>query len=352
LSVDLSQLNPDGISEASADRADRLIGDLEGLAGQVATTATVDDNREAPVTPRTITISRQKWESTVNQIAKTTSENGWTASFARSLGEVAMGDRSGDDRAVADLTKKYLIAAYIARYFRNGAIFSLEFSDADLKKALLEKVKAKVHDDDIVSSVSQEIDQLATDYRKALCQKGTPEDGPCVLLGVIGEQTFVTRAGKSYGFPGVTATLDFTANKKISTNKVTMGDIPPDLVRVVMEAIGDQMFHVPGEKNSTLCEVRGGSSCSSDAIAKQLRIVNEVGDRVEAGTMSTIGAAVRGGWLASLNNEVLANTLTTAAAVTFRKVSEAGAWAATRQCAANRAFSADAYEIVAVRLTK
>jgi hypothetical protein len=351
LDIDLSRLSAEDVSDSSADRAEQALAELGGLAGQVAAaTTSEDDTRSDSPATRTIAISRKRWQATLAQIAKTTAENGWTSAFARSLGSMALDGRSDDERALVDLKKKYLIAAYVAQYFRQGAVFALEFNDASLKAALLAKIKSKVSNDDVVSAVSGEIDTLAADYRKKLCEKGTAEDGPCVLFGVIGEQTFVTRAGKSYGFPGITGTIDLVAGKKVSTNKIQTGDIPPDLVRVIMEAIGDESFQVPGEKNSTLCEVRG--LCSTDATAKKLSFVNEVGDRVEAGTSSTLGAAIRGGWIASLNNEVLADTLTTAAAVSFRKASEAAAWAAVDQCAVDRSAGVNGYRSVSVQLTK
>src|SRR6185437_14871889 len=71
-----------------------------------------------------LTIKRSDWMNTIKSIASATAQDGWTASFAEELGRVT---KNSADRATllanGDLQKKYLIAAYMAAYFHNGAIF-------------------------------------------------------------------------------------------------------------------------------------------------------------------------------------------------------------------------------------
>jgi hypothetical protein len=67
---------------------------------------------------------------------------------------------------------------------------------------------------------------------------------------VIGEQTFVTRTGASHSFTGLTVPLDVTKDNVLSTNKLDPDGIAPDLVRVVIEALGDEKSLLPGVKTS------------------------------------------------------------------------------------------------------
>jgi len=343
--------NLDSTGSADADKTLSSPGFVE------ATTVNQTSSSRA-VGGQPIRLSRSEWLETTKLIARTTSEDGWTASFAESLGRFAKADgvgaRSAGQRQVAldDLSKKYLLAAYMAAYFRNGQIFSLEFNQAGLKDKLLAKLKDTIKDDNTLKAADGVINDLAADYEKALCDKGKSAAGNCVLLGVIGEKTFVTRAGKSYGFPGITATVDATADKKISTNKVAADDVVADLVRVVFEAGGDAAFKVPGARNSTLCDF-DGRLCATDAEAAKLQTVNDTGDKVEAGATTAVGAAIRGGWLFSLNNEYLAKSITTAVAVGLRKSAEGIAWKTVQgTCPSNRASATTLYRTVNFRIAR
>jgi hypothetical protein len=71
---------------------------------------------------------------------------------------------------------------------------------------------------------------------------------------------------------------------------------------------------------------------------------------VEAGTAAAVGAAIRGGWLFSLDNETLASTLTTAAAVALGKGAEAATWKSASRSGPTLA-GAPAFQTVAFRLT-
>lgn len=317
-----------------------------------------------------ISLNRRDWINTLQGISDATNKDGWTADFAEELGKFVndeQGARSEQDRGKAfeSLQKKYLLAAYMTAYFRNGHVFRLDFNQGALKDAVSKELKDQVAalakkasggitaDDTkkAQEAVQEQVDKLLAKYAEALCAGGKADGSACVVFGVIGEQTFVTRAGKSYGFPGVTATIDPFSEKKISTNKINAEDVVIDLVRVIVEAGGDAAFKVPGAKNSTLCGFADGL-CAKDADAAKLKKVNDAGDRAEAGATVAIGAAIRGGWLVSLNNETVAKSITAALAVGSRKTAEGVVWKAQNTCPAARSIDSEKYRSVRVRFVE
>ncbi len=144
----------------------------------------------------------------------------------------------------------------------------------------------------------------------------------------------MTRAGKSYGFPGLTATVDLTGDKEVSTNKLDPNAVTSDLVRVLFEAVGDYRIRVPGAANTSLCRA-SKAMCATAGNADALKRVHNIGNRVEAGTFSTVGIAIRGGWLFSINKEALASSVQTAVAVGAQKTAEGVMWSRLNNCPAN-----------------
>lgn len=295
-----------------------------------------------------VTVSRAAWIEMMRNLATASSGEGWYGSAASSLGSYAKtyglsATGSADQtRAAEQVNFKILLARYMADYFRNGEILTLDFDYADLKKALLDKIKKSVNDQNTVTAVDADVEKLTKDLAERLCRSQSSGES-CRVLGVLGERTFVTRAGKSYGFPGLAVAFDPAADKKVSTNKIDPNAVIPDLVRVLFEATGDSAIRVPGAKNSSLCQLTekySVSLCAKDADAPILKKVDNLGDRVEAGTFATVGIAIRGGWLFSLNNEALATSLQTALAVSARKASEGAMWSRLTQCPATPAAAA------------
>jgi hypothetical protein len=278
-----------------------------------------------------VSVSRDDWLAYADAVGRATSASGWTASMARSVGAAARAyagsDQDARAKSAADLQKKYYIAVYMQAYFRNGEIFELQFDDQNLKTTLMNRVKQSISDKNLLSDLSSEIDTATGAFKKDLCKQDGGEKADCSILGVLGQQTFVTRAGKSYGFPGVTAALDPVGTHKVSTNKIKWNDIVGDLVRVTVEAAGDSLAGVPGVANSTMCrEMNHCVDPKNPDEAKLIEQVNNVGDQTEAGTSSVISTAVRGGWFFSLNNEAMAEYISTAVSVAARKAAEEMVW--------------------------
>jgi len=307
------------------------------------------------------TITKQQEERLLQTIGDATAAQGWTAELADALGgatraiaayQAAHRSESGKNPGPADIApigdvstlgtavidslqavrEKSTFAAYFKAYFRNGEIFEVKFDSSGLQQTLIDTIKKELEehggnaDGQLIDKLTKEIESVNQQFQDKLCKKGA-SDGSCTVLGAIGEQTFVTRAGKSYGFPGVSATFDPTANKKVSTNKLQTNSILEDLLRVLIEATGDAKDPVPGVPNSTLCKELGVTAAMEAQVCaqegdKQIQHVNDVGDATEAGTAQVVSVVVRGGWLFSLNNEAIADSLTVGISVGMRKFAE------------------------------
>lgn len=284
-----------------------------------------------------VVVTKDDWTALLSEVSRSTAENGWAASFTRELGRVAYGLRgkgraqlSESDRRV--LATKLLIALYMEAYFRNGNIIKLDFNSPDLKDKLIAKLKKYKVPAAVIAASTDEINDLSSQYLGELCKNVKASDGTCTLLGVIGEQTFVSRSGKSYGFPGVTGTIDLFAGRKVSTNKISANDTVTDVIRVLIEAMGDSAFGVPGVANSTYC--KEANQCATEKQGDIIKSVDNAGDKAESASLGAIGVAIRGGWLISLNNDLLADSISTAGAVTARKLAEGATWSVLQHCPA------------------
>lgn len=284
--------------------------------------------------PKTLTLSVAKWDDLRRNIALATAQDGWTIAAAEAV--QAYVDKAATPGAETealrqDAVRKSYVAAYMAAYFRNGEIFAVDLNYDAVKTAIMAELRKTITDVRVLQQIEANFDKYKTEFRKTIC--GKAGDGGCVVAGAIGEETFVTRAGKSYGFPGITATVDLTGQNKVSTNKIAADAVIDDLVRVFFEALGDAGVSVPAQPTATLCKLQPdrcptaeGGTPVPGVDAKLLKTLDTVGDRVEAGATTMIGGAVRGGWLFSLNNETVARVITTGGAVSMRKASEVAAW--------------------------
>lgn len=337
LGMNVAQFREDvgQIDDQGADAARRAVDGPGQDAASIARLASLLQQAQAGGSDENVAhpVSRKSWNDLIDSVSTATSQDGWAADFIRSYGRLAknLASQSVSSDELRDIQRAYLIAAYAKAYFRNGQIFQLSFSDA----GMLQKIKAAAAvkfgtNQPELQDVNAFVDSLTGKLLTDICKN--QQAGTCVAWGLIGEQTFVTRAGKSYGFPGVTATVDPFADKKISTNKFDMKSMVADLIRVGVEAVGDANLAVPGAPNSTACtQLRrlcvGVTAGAPDYLsAAQLAQINDAADKAEAGTTAVVGAVVRGGWLFSLNNETVAQSIETALSVSARKYAEFAKW--------------------------
>jgi len=346
--IDLAQFadHIDALDEGGADLAEQALASpaIESIFADQSRISTLGLAEET-----TIRLDRVKWRELADKVARTTSSQGWTSAFARTLGAQAKARIAGaavanDPDAWTELERKGLIAAYFIAYFRNGKIIELTLSDEGARARLKAEFRKRITDTETLAILDSNIDSLSGSLVSAICPSGASER--CLTLGTLGEETFVTRAGKSIGFPGISATIDLFAEKKISANKIDEDAVIGDLVRVLVEGLGDVAARVPGAPNSTMCKVLEHYCDSRDPAI--LAKVNDAGDRTEAAVATATGIAIRGGWLFSLNNEAFAKWIQTGVSVTFRKGAEKVAWARLNTCPGT--FVGDRYATVRLAL--
>lgn len=143
---------------------------------------------------------------------------------------------------------------------------------------------------------------------------------------------FVTRAGATHVFPGIAMTVDPKGDIPIGFNKIDLAQVGSDMIRVLIEGLGDGWAMVPGDPKSTGVTVGGLPRYSPPADGKkgvtpdQFVAVNDWGNKVEGVVGAAVGQAIRGiSWI-SLNNEALAKMIETAVGVAARKGTEKLAW--------------------------
>jgi hypothetical protein len=301
-----------GLSDSGADLAEKAFSrDVDAL---VLSPAAQSDSDER-------IISRSQWKESAEMFAETTARKGWTSSFVRTLGHLFSKQPSQEESQT--FKKRLLISAYMIAYFRNGRIFSVDLDQQQLRDDLLSEFEAIIEDQAINDEIATSFNKFFEGFVENACHGETKQE--CLILGGIGEETFVTRAGKSYSFPGISATISPSADKKISTDMFDEDAVIDHLVRVLGEAVGDSRSDVPGAVNSTLCKIIP-ARCPEEADLKRLQNVDNAGDRAEAAARYVASMAVRGGWLFALNNEALATSIETALSVAARKTTEAAVW--------------------------
>ncbi len=271
------------------------------------------------------------WVQLMQNITQATAEYAWSSGAVEAVGSTARilsraqagaSLTSADQEKLEHSLQRALLFSYYKAYFRNGYIVSADFDAAGLQKKLIDQLMAKIPKAEL-DKIGPEIEQFVSSLAQLACGKDNADK--CVSVGVIGETTFVTRAGKSYGFPGFTVTFDPTASKKVSTNKINRNDLITDLVRVFWEAMYDASFKVPGVKTSTLC-TGYQDFCAADKDADKIKSVDDTGDKAESAATAIVSLAVRGGWILALNNETLADVIEVSAGVTARKLAEKATW--------------------------
>jgi hypothetical protein len=142
---------------------------------------------------------------------------------------------------------------------------------------------------------------------------------------------FVTRGGKAYAFPDVDVTVTPLSGTPIAVSKIDLSAVGSDVIRVFLEAVGDQIARLPADPEATVCKEKGlecfdPTSKDAQLTADQFTAVNTHANKVDTAVGGAIGKAIRGVSWISLNNEAIAKAVETAVAVTARKAAEKFIW--------------------------
>ena len=163
-------------------------------------------------------------------------------------------------------------------------------------------------------------------------------DGKYHLLTKVEDGGFVSRGGTKYAFPGFSVSADPFSESMIQVSKVDFTQVGSDVVRVYIEAMGDQCGQLPADQTSTACKAKMADQlinvdkmqCYIEADqqvkADQFSKVNDRSNQAESLAATATGQAIRGiSWL-SLNNEALAKVVETTVGVVARKATEKITW--------------------------
>ena len=155
-----------------------------------------------------------------------------------------------------------------------------------------------------------------------------PNENDCNYIievgGKLDSTQFVTRSGIEYGFPYVTVSFDPLADEKLAATIIDWNKVGADIVRVLVEAVGDRIMGLPADASSTLCII-DTTRCyilNNGISVDEFSAVNEFSAQIEMEVSSAAGLAVRGFWWASLNNEALAKIIETTAGAVAKKFAE------------------------------
>lgn len=286
-------------------------------------------------------ISKKEVGQYCKYIQEATNFNGWK-SFRYYLQSNLL-DKQGLEKASnEDLAKNIaiestveqlnIIEAYLAAYFDNGEFVSLDIETESIEKSAITEITEKLKVSDEVAK------ELYAKLRNTIIGATPGEDKKYHILTKKTDGGFVTRGGTKYSFPGVSINIDPLSDNILKVAEIDFTQVGSDVVRVFLEALGDQLAQLPADQNSTACKAINNKQfeqyknfeCYEESKhvvnADQFVKVNEHANRAESLAATATGQVIRGvSWL-SLNNEALAKIIETAVGVVTRKAMEKVAW--------------------------
>jgi hypothetical protein len=230
---------------------------------------------------------------------------------------------------------------YFRAYFRHG-----EFIQGKIEVSkLYDRIKNKIREEAPYLSEKQ-IESIANDLFKKItgknyasaCKKEEGErekeqeeeliDCKIKFAGKLNSAQFISRSGAVYGFPHITVTIDPLSDDKVEITEIDWNVIGSKVVKVFIEAIGDQYIGIPADPRSTACKI-DPSTCFKENVpqfgnisADDFSKVNAHADIVDALVSGVVGKTIRGaGWI-SLNNEALASMIESLIGTIAKKAAE------------------------------
>ena len=301
---------------------------LEALYHQISGTST-------PGPP--LALSRREVGAYAKSIQEATSLQGWEPLRHHLHGQLTELSGKGAlqaqvlavDSVVRHVT---LVEAYVAAYFQNGNFVSLDIDPTNIEATAAAQLKAKLHVSDAIAR------EMVTKLVTQLLGAKADQDGKYHLLTKASDGGFVTRGGARYVFPGLTIGVDPASDSLITISKIDFTQVGADVVRVFLEALGDQLGQLPAAGTSTACQAKNAGRLdgydklrcyvedNETVKATQFSKVNDYASQAESVAATATGQIIRGvSWL-SLNNESLAKLIETAVGVIARKATEKVAW--------------------------
>lgn len=209
------------------------------------------------------------------------------------------------------------LSAYFDAYFRGGQFVQTSFDQQAFAASLSTRLAQRLKTSGLTAAQIQPV------LLKELGKVCTSPD--CASLQK-GQTSFVTRAGLSVQFSGVT----FAVGGGVSHTYPQVSQFGPQMIRVLVEAVYDANGQHPlGMPNSTACQpdqnlfdVKTECLAPNTAPDETLTQIDMLASASEALSQTATGALIRGLSYAALNNEAVAQMLETLAGVNARKITE------------------------------
>lgn len=277
-----------------------------------------------------VQFSRAELTTFGKSVQDATSMNGWSSLKTYLAGKRATADEADKPAVESTINQMTLIDAYLNAYFSSGRFLSITIDASNLQQSFATELGKY----GVGTDVAQ---KLFSDMSKEISGK-TPQDGKISLLAKMTDGGFVTRGGTKYVFSGISVTIDPTSTNLVQASKIDFTQVGADIVRVVLEATGDEVAQLPADKTSTACLLKNNGQLTNypalkcysqndqQVTAEQFATVNTRANQVEAVAATGTGQLIRGASWVSLNNEALAKLIETAVGVVARKATEKVAW--------------------------
>lgn len=260
------------------------------------------------------------------------------------------GDAAGLQKEKPMLDAVRFIGDYESAYFRGGQLLSVSFDAGDASKTIVGKLPPDISKVLNKSQTSELTTVIQTELETICPTKPAGASTSCLLTNPLGTESFVSRAGQSVQFSGVTVSVGQNGVLRPQFEYPKVATFAPQVLKVFVEALFDASApHVPAAATSTACvdglysNTAGGvAECMTDTAAKTVigtdakgadvtlqtavsRIDTDAASADALGTSIT-GTAIRGLNVVSLNNEAIANSVEAFAGVMLRKIVEKAEW--------------------------
>ncbi|WP_421381006.1 hypothetical protein ACOCG7_34055 (plasmid) [Paraburkholderia sp. DD10] len=187
----------------------------------------------------------------------------------------------------------------------------------DFVTRLANSFPAQLSSGDVGSLSNDQIKDFLQPVFDKVCAEQGASDASCAI-STLGKSAFVTRAGLSVQFSGVSFEIGGKDSIGITHTYPQLALFGPQLVRVFVEALFDANGqHLPGVPNSTACDptnhLFGAGECMKpgDAANERALRIDMLSASAEAISATGTGVILRGIGPAGLNNELVASMLET-----------------------------------------
>ncbi|CDF83935.1 hypothetical membrane protein [Pseudomonas knackmussii B13] len=222
---------------------------------------------------------------------------------------------------VAIFNTANFISTYFDEYFRGGQWLQVSVDQPAFEDAVVKRVNEQLK-----TPLSADQQQALKDTLKAHCNQTA---GLCSGLPTLGQSGFVSIFGQNLQFAGVNLVFGDEKSAKFwkpTLSSPSVGVLGPQLAQVMVEAVFDANGqHPPGLAGKSTACVKGlfderdqPGQCITTP-GKDWSTLDIRGNRTQAVVTTGTGVLIRGGYIASLNNETVASIIETFAGASARK---------------------------------